>query len=115
MAIANILPEGESRAAPTAYYLSPEQIQSDLVIPQSDVYALGVVLYELLAGVVPFDGTSAAEVAQKHLTMQPVPLSQRRAGVPGWIDKVVRRALEKDPVARYGSVEELRQVLAGVA
>ncbi len=112
MAIASILPEGESRAAATAYYLSPEQIQSDRVIPQSDVYALGVILYELVTGAVPFDGTSAAEVAQKHLTTPPTPPSQRRAGVPGWIDKVVLRALQKDPAARYPSAEEMRQALA---
>lgn len=93
MAIANLLPEGESRAAATAHYLSPEQIQSDRVIPQSDVYALGMILYELVTGKVPFDGTSAPEVAQKHLTTPPTPPSQRRPGVPGWIDKVVLRAL----------------------
>jgi len=114
MAIANLLPEGESRAAATAYYLSPEQIQSDRVIPQSDVYALGVILYELLTGKVPFDGTSAPVVAQKHLTTPPTPPSKRRAGVPGWIDKVVLQALQKDPAARYRSVEEMRQALAGL-
>ncbi len=110
MAIANVVPD-ESRAAATAYYLSPEQIQSDRVIPQSDVYALGVILYELVTGAVPFDGTSAAEVAQKHLTMSPTLPSRRLAGVPGWIDEVVGRALQKDPAARYRSVEEMRQAL----
>jgi serine/threonine-protein kinase len=111
MAIANILPEEESRAAATAYYLSPEQIENDLVIPQSDVYALGAILYELVTGVVPFDGISAAEVAQKHMTMAPTPPSRRRAGVPRWIDEVVGRALQKNPASRYQSAEEMRRAL----
>jgi serine/threonine-protein kinase len=114
MAMANILPDEEGPAAATAYYLSPEQIESDRVIPQSDVYALGVILYELLTGVVPFDGISAPVVAQKHLTMPPTSPSQRRAGVPGVIDKVVLRALQKDPAARYRSAEEMRQALVAL-
>jgi eukaryotic-like serine/threonine-protein kinase len=115
MAIANLLPEGESRAAATAYYLSPEQIQSDRVIPQTDVYALGAILYELVTGRVPFDGASAPEVAQKHLTTPPTPPSKRRPGVPGSIDKVVLRALQKAPADRYRSAEEMRQALVGLS
>ena len=111
MAIADLLPDDESRAPMTAHYLSPEQIQSDLPIPESDVYALGVILYELVTGAVPFDGVSAAEVAHKHLTLSPDPPSKRRPGVPHWIDRVVGRALQKDPTARYRSAEELRQAL----
>jgi eukaryotic-like serine/threonine-protein kinase len=111
MAIANLLPEEESRAAATYWYLSPEQIESDRVILQSDVYALGVILYELVTGEVPFDGISADVVVNKHLTASPTPPSKRRAGVPGWIDEVVGKALQKDPAARYRSAEEMRQAL----
>ncbi len=111
MAIANTLPEDEGRAAATAYYLSPEQIQSDRVVPQTDVYALGVILYELVTGEVPFDGISADVVVNKHLATPPTLPSKRRAGVPGWIDEVVGRALQKDPASRYQSVEEMRQAL----
>jgi serine/threonine protein kinase len=110
-AIANILPEGESRAAVTAHSLSPEQIQSGRIIPQTDVYALGVILYELVTGEVPFGGSSADVVTYRHLNTQPTPPSGRRAGVPAWIDKVVLKALQKDPAARFSSVEEMRKAL----
>ena len=66
------------------------------MIPRSDVYAQGVILYELVTGAVPFDGFSASEVAQKHLTVSPTPPSRRRAGVPGSIDKA--RILRAKPV-----------------
>ncbi len=111
MAIANILPEEESQAAATAYYLSPEQIQSGRVIPQTDVYALGAILYELVTGKVPFEGSSADVVAYRHLNTPLTPPSKRRAGVPGWIDGVVAKALQKDPASRYRTVEEMRQAL----
>jgi eukaryotic-like serine/threonine-protein kinase len=110
-AIANILPEEESKAAPTAYHLSPEQIESGRVLPQSDVYALGVILYELVTGVVPFDGSSADVVAYRHVNTPLTPPSKRRAGVPAWVDDVVGRALQKDPADRYQSAEEMRKAL----
>ena len=114
LAIADLLPDDESRAPAAAHYLSPEQIQNGLVLPQTDVYALGVILYELVTGVVPFDGVSAPEVAHKHLTERPAPPSKRHAGVPGSVDHVVMRALEKDPAHRHQSAEELRKALAGI-
>jgi serine/threonine protein kinase len=111
MAIANLLPDDESRAAATAYYLSPEQILTDRVLPQTDVYALGVILYELVTGVVPFDGYAAIEVEREHVNTPPIPPSKRRVAVPTWIDEVVGKALQKDPASRFRSAEEMRQAL----
>jgi serine/threonine-protein kinase len=113
-AIANLLPDGESRAAATAYYLSPEQIQSDRVLPQSDVYALGVILYELVTGQVPFDGSSADVVAYRHVNTPLTPPSSRRAGVPKTIDGLVGKALQKDPASRYQTAEEMRRALVAL-
>ena len=101
--------------AATAAYLSPEQIQGQVPTARSDVYSLGVVLFELLTGKPPFEGANAAEVAQKHLTAPPSAPSQVRLGIPPAVDEVVERALQKDPAARYGSAEEMHQALGFTA
>src|SRR5438309_17710 len=103
----------------TAQYLSPEQAKGAPVDQTSDLYSVGVVLYELLTGVVPFSGDTPVEIAMKHLSMVPEPPSARRAEVPRDLDMVVMRALAKDPAERYHSAEEmdadLRRVARGVA
>jgi eukaryotic-like serine/threonine-protein kinase len=103
----------------TAQYLSPEQARGAPVDQTSDLYSVGVVLYELLTGVVPFSGDTPVEIAMKHLSTVPEPPSAKRAEVPRDLDMVVMRALAKDPSERYHSAEEmdadLRRVNRGVA
>jgi eukaryotic-like serine/threonine-protein kinase len=103
----------------TAQYLSPEQAKGAPVDQTSDLYSVGVVLYELLTGVVPFSGDTPVEIAMKHLSTVPEPPSAKRADVPRDLDLVVMRALAKDPSERYQSAEEmdadLRRINRGVA
>ena len=91
----------------TAQYLSPEQAQGHAVTATSDLYSIGVMLYEMLAGRLPFEGDSAVAVALKHLSEPPVPISQWRPDVHPALEAVVMAALAKDPAHRWQSAEDL--------
>jgi eukaryotic-like serine/threonine-protein kinase len=91
----------------TAQYLSPEQARGAPVDQTSDLYSVGIVLYELLTGQVPFTGDTPLEIAMKHLSEPPKPPSELRPDVPHDLDLVVLRALAKDPSDRYASAEEM--------
>jgi serine/threonine-protein kinase len=99
----------------TAQYLSPEQARGGEVDPRSDLYSLGVVLYELLTGKTPFDGETPVEIAMKHLSNAPKPPSKLRPEIPPALDKVVLRALAKNPDERYQSPDEMEADLERVA
>jgi serine/threonine-protein kinase len=99
----------------TAQYLSPEQARGGEVDPRSDLYSLGVVLYELLTGKTPFDGETPVEIAMKHLSNAPQPPSKLRPDVPPELDMVVLRALAKDPDERYKSADQMEADLERVA
>jgi eukaryotic-like serine/threonine-protein kinase len=99
----------------TAQYLSPEQARGAPVDPRSDLYSLGIVLYEMLTGHVPFTGDTPVEIAMKHLSQVPEPPSKLRHDVPHDLDAIVMRALAKDPDQRYESAEEMDADLARVA
>jgi serine/threonine-protein kinase len=99
----------------TAQYLSPEQARGAPVDPRSDLYSLGIVMYEMLTGQVPFTGDAPVEIAMKHLSAIPDPPSKLRPEVPHDLDAVVLRALAKEPEQRYGSAEEMDADLARVA
>ncbi len=90
----------------TAQYLSPEQAQGHVVSGSSDLYSIGVILYELLTGVVPFDGETAVAIAFKQVSAQARPPSEVNPSVPPGLDAVVLRALAKDPAQRYADADE---------
>ena len=89
----------------TSNYLSPEQAAGKPVTPASDVYSLGVVLYELLAGEVPFRGDNLVVVAMKHVTEHPPNLLDQRPDVPPRLARAIEHALEKDPDRRFASMD----------
>jgi beta-lactam-binding protein with PASTA domain len=95
----------------TAQYLSPEQAQGHAVTAASDLYSIGVMLYELLAGRIPFEGDSAVSVALKHLSEPPPPLSHFRPDVSPALEAVVMAALAKDPAQRWQSADEFAAAL----
>jgi beta-lactam-binding protein with PASTA domain/predicted Ser/Thr protein kinase len=99
----------------TAQYLSPEQARGASVDQRSDIYSVGIVLYELLTGRLPFTGETPLEIAMKHLSEVPKPPSSLRPEVPPDLDMIVLRALAKDPAERFESAEEMDEELARVA
>lgn len=91
----------------TAQYLAPEQARGLPVGPPADLYAVGIVLYEMLSGRVPFEGDAAVTVAMRHVQEAPEPLGDRNPLVQPELEAVVMRALAKDPSQRYQSADEM--------
>ena len=90
----------------TVQYISPEQAEGHPVDRRADLYSVGIVLYELLTGQVPFDGEAPISIAIKQINERPVPPGQLRPGIPPALEEVVLRSLEKDPARRFQSAEE---------
>ncbi|HWV87198.1 MAG TPA: PASTA domain-containing protein [Capillimicrobium sp.] len=95
----------------TAQYLSPEQAQGHAVTPQSDLYSIGIVLYEMLTGRLPFDGESAVTIALKQVNEAPIPPSAFNGAVTPELEGIVLHALEKDPARRFADADEFLNAL----
>jgi serine/threonine-protein kinase len=91
----------------TAAYLAPEQVRGEEATPATDVYALGVVIYQFLTGRLPYEGSSLAELAVRQQNERPLPPSTYNDQVPETLGGAVLRALEGDPARRYASADEL--------
>ncbi len=96
----------------TVAYMSPEQAEAKHLDVRSDVFAFGVVLYEMLSGRRPFQGDSTLATLASILQATPEPLRTHREGIPEGVEQIVRRCLEKKPEARYRSASEIHQALA---
>ena len=95
----------------TPEYMSPEQARGDALDVRSDIYALGVVLYQMLVGRVPFEGPTPLDIAVKHLTSEPVPPRERLKGIDPALEVICLTAMSKEPSQRYQSAREMRAVL----
>jgi serine/threonine protein kinase len=99
------------RVVGTPAYLAPEQIESELQDHRSDQFSFGVVFYQMLTGVRPFDGNSVGAVCAQILNNEPVPPSVHNPSVPPALDRIVARCLAKNPQDRFASCEELAKSL----
>lgn len=91
----------------SVHYFSPEQAKGEVADEKSDLYSVGVVMYEMLTGQVPFDGETSVSVALKHVNEAPKSMLERRADIPKALDEVVMRALCKDATKRYQTAAEM--------
>ena len=95
----------------TAHYVSPEQTQGKELGPTTDIYSLGIVMYEAATGSVPFDGDDAISVALKQVNEQPEPPSQRNPRVDATLESIILKCMQKNPADRFQSADELAHVL----
>ena len=95
----------------TAHYISPEQAQGKELTAASDIYSLGVVLYEATTGQLPFDGPDAVSVAMKQVNDLPVPPREINPDIDPALEAIIMQALAKNPVERFATAKDMRQVL----
>ena len=106
-ALENEISEESGTAVGSIHYIAPEQIRGEMPDARSDLYSLGVVMYEMLTGRRPFTGETVGEIAVKHLNTVPVPPRDLAPELPGELERITLKAMDADIKARYQSAEEL--------
>ena len=104
-----------SKIVGSVHYFSPEQARGNYVDERSDIYSLGIVMYEMLTGQVPFDGDNPVTVALKHINEEITPPSELVSGIPPALERAVMKATNKYQTNRYNSAEELIEELDNIA
>ena len=110
-AISQSVPQNVDTVWGTPHYFSPEQAQGEPPTPASDVYSLGVVMYEMLSGRLPFDADDHESLAMQHVQDEPPPLTALNPAVPIQIEQIVNRVMAKDPAARYRTADQFGRAL----
>ncbi len=95
------------KAIGSVHYISPEQAKGDHTDARTDIYSVGVMLYEMLSGKLPFDGTGTVSIAIMQISEKPKPLAEVAPNVPEGLRQITEKAMEKDPAARYQSAAEM--------
>lgn len=112
-AFSQIVPREVETVWGTPHYFAPEQAAGEPTTPASDVYSIGIMIYEMLTGRLPFDAPDHATLAMMHMRDEPLPLHQINPQVPLQLEQIVRKVLAKEPSSRYRSAEHLGRILSG--